>query len=365
MHVGLVVLGALVVDDVRDVVDVDSAGGHVGGHQHVDLTGPERCQRLFPSDLSKVTVHSADREATLGQLVGNLLGGALGAGEDHGGAPPVGLQNPADQFDLVQRVRAVHELLRGVVHRGGLRVLGANVRRAVHEGASQGDDRVRHGRREQHRLAARIGGRRQGQDAFDIGQEAQVQHFVGFVEDQHGQSAELQVPLLGQVQQAARGSDDYVGSGAQRLDLRLVGPSSVDGDDGEVAVARGQVLGGLGQVFVNLDAQLAGGHHDQGPRGAVERPVFDTGGDAVQQWDAERVRLAHAGAGLPDEVGAGQGKGECQFLDGKRMLNPGLAQCPGYFLAHAQLGKGVFDVAHVWYVPFVFRSARTIGRSDS
>ncbi|EHC00188.1 hypothetical protein MAB47J26_01715 [Mycobacteroides abscessus 47J26] len=47
------------------------------------------------------------------------------------------------------------------------------------------------------------------------------------------------------------------------------------------------------------------------------------------------------------------------------MLNPGLAQCPGYFLAYAQLGKGVFDVAHVWYVPFVFRSARTIGRSDS
>src|SRR5665647_2492400 len=36
VQVGLVVFGALVVDDVRDVVDVDTAGCHVGGDQDVD-----------------------------------------------------------------------------------------------------------------------------------------------------------------------------------------------------------------------------------------------------------------------------------------------------------------------------------------
>ena len=37
VHVGLLVLGALVVDDVGDVVDVDAAGRDIGRDQHVDL----------------------------------------------------------------------------------------------------------------------------------------------------------------------------------------------------------------------------------------------------------------------------------------------------------------------------------------
>src|SRR5699024_9233365 len=45
VHVGLLVLWALVVQHVRDVVDVDTAGGHVGGDQHVHLAVPERAQR--------------------------------------------------------------------------------------------------------------------------------------------------------------------------------------------------------------------------------------------------------------------------------------------------------------------------------
>ena len=48
VHVGLVVVGALVVDHVRDPVDVDAAGGDVGGDQDVDTAGAEPLQRLLP-----------------------------------------------------------------------------------------------------------------------------------------------------------------------------------------------------------------------------------------------------------------------------------------------------------------------------
>ncbi len=41
VDVGLLVLGALVVDDVGDVVDVDTAGSDVGGDQNVDLAVTE------------------------------------------------------------------------------------------------------------------------------------------------------------------------------------------------------------------------------------------------------------------------------------------------------------------------------------
>src|SRR5699024_10287858 len=56
VQVGLLVLGALVVDDVGDRLDVDAAGRDVGGHQDVDLAGPEGAQRLLPGPLAQVAV---------------------------------------------------------------------------------------------------------------------------------------------------------------------------------------------------------------------------------------------------------------------------------------------------------------------
>ena len=47
VHVGLLVLGALVVDDVGDVVDVDTAGGDIGGDEHVDLARAELGSSAF------------------------------------------------------------------------------------------------------------------------------------------------------------------------------------------------------------------------------------------------------------------------------------------------------------------------------
>ncbi len=146
-------------------------------------------------DLAQVAVHGADLEPALGQLVGHLLCGPLGAGEDHGRAAALSLQDAADHLDLVQRVGAVDELLGGVVGRGSLHTLGADVGGLVHERAGQRDDRVRHGRREQHGLPF---GRDLLEDPLDVGQEAQVQHLVGLVEHQHRQTAELQMALLGE-----------------------------------------------------------------------------------------------------------------------------------------------------------------------
>ena len=300
MHVGQFVLGDLVVDDVGDVVDVDPTGGHIGGDQYVDPAGTEGFQRLLAGYLPQVAVHGPDGETAFGKLVGDLLGGALGASEDHGRAASTGLQYPGYEFDLVQRVGAVDELLGQVVDRGGVRRLRPDVGGLVHERAGQRDDRIRHRRREQHRLPL-VGDL--AQDAFDVGQEAEVEHFVGLVQDQHRQPAQLQMPLLGQVKQPAGGAHHHVGAGAQRLDLRLVGPAAVDGDHRQPSVVvGGQVLGGGGQVARHLQAQFAGGYHDQRPRNAVEGALRSGGGDPLQQRHPEREGLAHASAGLADQV---------------------------------------------------------------
>ena len=133
VQVGLLVLGALVVDDVGDVLDVDAASRDVGGDEHVDLAAAEGAQRLLAGALAEVAVDRSGGEAAVGQVVGDLGGGALGAAEHEGQPAAVGLQDAREHLDLVHGVRAEDVLLDGLDRLAVVvRVHGADVRRVVH-----------------------------------------------------------------------------------------------------------------------------------------------------------------------------------------------------------------------------------------
>ena len=182
VEVGLLVIGALVVDHVGHAVHVDAACGDIGGHEHVDLAVAEGAQCLLARSLAEIAVDGSDREATLGQLVGDLLGLALGAGEDHREAAAIGLQDAGEQLDLVHGVGAPHVLLDGV-HRGPVvtGVRGADMGRLRHVAPRKGDDLAGHRGGEEHRLPL---GRKLGDDPLHVGEEAHVEHLVGLVEDE-------------------------------------------------------------------------------------------------------------------------------------------------------------------------------------
>ena len=337
VDVGLLVLGALVVDDVGDVVDVDTAGSDVGGDQNVDLAVTEALQRLFTGDLAEVTVDGTDGEAAFREIVGHLLGCALGAGEDHRRAAAFGLQDAGDHLGLVERVCTVDVLAGAIVHRGGFGLFGADVRRLRQEGASQGDDRAGHRRGEEHRLTL-VGDH--AHEAFDVGEESQVEHFVGLVEDENAHLAQDQVRLVGEVEQATRGADDNVDALLECRDLRLVRTAAVDGQNLETAVADPEVLAGVLEVAGDLDAQLAGGNDDQSAGRAVENSCAVLGGDdAMQERDAETEGLAHSGAGLTDEVVTGESQRKGEFLDGEGALDADLVQCADDFVADTEFGE--------------------------
>ena len=132
--------------------------------------------------------------------------------------------------------------------------------------------------------------------------------------------AEHQVALLGEVEQAARGADDDVDALAQRLDLRLVRPPAVDGEH-----PRADVFARGGQVAGDLHGQLAGRGDDQGLR----RGAGGTGQrDPVQQRHAEAEGFAGAGAGLTDQVLAGQRDRQRHLLDGERAHDAHAGQAP-------------------------------------
>ena len=310
VHVGLVVLGAGVVDDVGDAGDVDAAGGDVGGDQHLQLVLAEPGQRLLARDLGHVAVQGVALEAALLEVVGDPLGLPLGAGEDDHLAGVLGLEDPPDHLGLVEVVGEVDELRGRGHHRGVVGRLGADVHRVPHVAAGQRDDRGGHGRREQHRLPG-LGGLRE--QLLDVGQEAEVEHLVGLVEDERVHVGQVEGAAVGQVDQAARRTDDDVDALRQRVELGLVAHSAVDGED-----AQPEVLAGQGQVAGDLERQLTGRGDDERLRLAlghlaVVRVLRRDA--ALHHRDAEGQRLAGARAGLADQVGAQQGDREGHLLD--------------------------------------------------
>ena len=57
------------------------------------------------------------------------------------------------------------------------------------------------------------------EDALHVGQEAQVEHLVGLVEDERVHVGEVEGPAVGQVDEAAGRADDDVDAGGQRVEL--------------------------------------------------------------------------------------------------------------------------------------------------
>ena len=180
VHVVLGRMRQVVVDDGRQLGNVQATGRHVGSHQHLDLAGLEAVQRLQALLLGLVAVDGLGQEAFLLQMAGQTARADLGVGEDD------------DLLDAALTDERPHRVTlevfgRHVVDRL-LDVLGQRVGpghldelRLVQEALGQLADLVREGGREHQVLPARI---EQIDDALDVGQEAHVQHPVRLVQHQ-------------------------------------------------------------------------------------------------------------------------------------------------------------------------------------
>jgi hypothetical protein len=85
VHVGLGVVGDVVVDDVADARHVDAAGGDVGGDDDVEGAVLELLDDRSRRLLGHVAVEAGGGVAAGFELVGEFDGGGLGAHEDDGG----------------------------------------------------------------------------------------------------------------------------------------------------------------------------------------------------------------------------------------------------------------------------------------
>ena len=79
MHVVFRYIRQIKVHDVWQLVDVDTAGGNIGGHQHAHLTLLEFSQHLGARGLALVAMYRTGLHTLTGQLLYELVGTMFGA----------------------------------------------------------------------------------------------------------------------------------------------------------------------------------------------------------------------------------------------------------------------------------------------
>ena len=311
VHVGLGVVGHVVVHDVADPLDVEAARGDVRRDQDVELSALDARHRALAVLLLHVAVQRRGSEAPRLESLGQLDGRLLGAREHEHAVEGLRLEDARQRVELVH---AAHDPVALPDVGGGAGLAGdRDLDRLAQVLLGDAADRGRQRRREQGDLP---GGRCLLEDPLDVVDEAHLQHLVGFVEHDAGDAAEVQRAALDVVHHAARSADHDVSAALQAHQLRRVALPAIDRQHME-SLDPGRILL---EGFGHLDREFARRHeHDDLRRAAPDL-------DATQQRQRKGGGLAGAGLRLADHVLAGQQHGDGGGLDRRRRLVADLRQ---------------------------------------
>ena len=134
--------------------------------------------------------------------------------------------------------------------------------------------------------------RQQADDAAQIVDEAQIEHLIGFVEDEDFNEFQVKAAALDQIEQPAGGGDDDIDAALHRTLLARNRHAAEHRGDGEF-----QIFAIIGERLGDLRHQLAGRRQHEDAGGGLEA-VLGIGGEAMQ--DRQRKGCGLAGAGLGD-----------------------------------------------------------------
>ena len=198
----------------------------------------------------------------------------------------------------------------------------------MQEGFGDAADFGRHRRGEEQRLPRE---RDHLADAFDVGNEAHVQHAVGFVDDQQFDAGEQQAAALGMVEQPAGGCDQHVDA-ARQLGVLVAERNAAD-QKRDVEFLAGAVFV---EVLLHLGGEFARRFQDQGAgHSGAGAALFQHG----EHRKDEGSGLAGAGLGDAENVPAGQNVGDRLFLNGGRGGVTGGRDGGEHLVGQAEMGK--------------------------
>ncbi len=134
------------VEDMGDAVDIDAAGGDIGGDQQFDAAALQIAKGALTGILRFVAMDDGGLEAILLQVFGHTIGAMLGTGEEQRALHRLGAQDMRQQRTLVVLGDVIELLLDAFGGRGNRRhfdALGIG-----QQAIGQIADLARHGGRE-------------------------------------------------------------------------------------------------------------------------------------------------------------------------------------------------------------------------
>ena len=294
------------IDDVGDVGDVEAARRHVGGDEHVSLTGAEAAHDAIALRLREIAMDRLHGVAAGHEGLSQFVDTRLGAAEDHRRLRRLRVENAREGVDTT----STRDLVGGLTDLGHGHLLAGDrdPLRLAQIARGEIDDARGHGGREEGSLAV-DGGLRQ--DPLDVLDKAHVEHFIGLIEDEEAHIVKKERATAHVVHDPAGRTDDDLGPALQTSELPLVWLAAVDGQGLDVLVAPVAVDG-----FRHLDGQLPRRRQNQRLHGPLLRI------DRLDDGQAKRGGLAGAGLSLCDDVPAGEKGRDGRGLNRRRLFVP-------------------------------------------
>ena len=255
MHVVLGVLGEVVVEDVGHPGDVEAAGGHVGRNQDRDPPAVEPFEEGDPPPLRDVAREHRGREPVAFERGAEAIRHVAGVDEHHRPLH-LGLAKQSEEQGDLLVLPDMEEPLRHFVDDHPVRRTGIDQGRLVHMLVRELEHPLREGRGKEE--AQPVGGGTQApEQVADVADEAEVEHPVRLVENEHLHGAQVVEPLPVVVDEAPGGPDEDVEPLLDHAPLPVVAGAPVDDPHGEPGMAADGH-----RVLVDLDGELAGGSDD-------------------------------------------------------------------------------------------------------
>lgn len=295
----------VVVDDERDLLNIDTSGEQVGGDQDSGRTGSELLHDELSSSLFHVTVHGGNGELSCGQLFSQPVDLSSGRAEDDG------LGNGEGLVQIAQGVELPVLLFDGDVElsdtfQGQFLLLDQDSDRVSHKLLGNFQDIGGHGGGQQDDLSL------SGQELEDVVHglgETLAQHLIGFIESKDLHAVGLQEVSVDHVKDSTGSSDNDLGTGSELGNVLLDGSTTDTGVTVDVhVVTQGD------DDLLDLLGQFSGRSQDQ-------RLGFLLGGvDSLQDGDGEGSGLTGTRLSLGDTVSAGDDGHDGSLLNGGRSL---------------------------------------------
>ena len=326
VDVGLGVFRRLVLDDVRQLGQVDAARGHVGGHQKAQRALAHPPQHRLARRLRQVRGQQVGVVAKALQHGGHVFDVHLGVAEDDGRLRVFHLDDAHQAAVLVHAGHSVKDVL-GL---GDVDVVAAQVdeARVAHELPGQAHHLRREGGREHIGADGLLG--QVALHPAHIRVKAHREHVVGFVKDQVAQVFQRQRAPQQVVEDAPGRADDDVRAGLEGIQLGAVAHAAVHGGHAHAGGAA-QQLGFAG----HLQGQLARGHQHQRLGGVLQRV------DHLEHRQQVRAGLAAAGARLNHHVALREQIGNSLGLHGHQLVPAGQRGALAQFFGQVgQFGLG-------------------------